>query len=42
MLDLEAPANMNNVTSKFKFNDINNFAIGMRPVTWQLMVTVID
>ena len=32
-------ANMNNV--KFKFNDFNGFAIGMPPVAWQLVVTVI-
>ena len=37
----DAPANMNNVTLRFKFNDFNNFAIGMPPVAWQLMVTVI-
>ena len=35
MLDM----NMNNV--KFKFNDFNGFAIGMPPVAWQLVVTVI-
>ena len=30
---------INNV--KFKFNDFNGFAIGMPPVAWQLVVTVI-
>ena len=32
-------ANMNNV--KFKFNDLNGFAIGIPTVAWQLVVTVI-
>ena len=31
--------NMNNV--EFKFNDFNGFAIGIPPVAWQLVVTVI-
>ena len=38
---LDAPANMNNVTLKFKFNDFNNFVVGVAPVAWQLVVTVI-
>ena len=38
---LDALANMNNVTLKFEFNDFKDFAIGMPPVTWQLMVTAI-
>ena len=38
---LDAPANMNNITLKFRFNDFNDFAICMPPAVWQLVVTVI-
>ena len=38
---LDTPANMNNITLNFKYNDFNDFAIGMPPVAWQLVVTVI-
>ena len=38
---LDAPANMNNETLKLEFDDFNGFAIGMPPVTRQLVVNVI-
>ena len=38
---LDVPANMNNVTYKYKVNDFTDFAIVMPPVAWQLVVTVI-
>ena len=38
---LDAPANMNNVTLKFKVNDFNDSVVGVPPVAWQLVVTVI-
>ena len=37
---LDVPANMNNVTYKYKVNDFTDFAIVMPPVAWQLVVTV--